>query len=189
MVRKKYTLNYPPKNYPLRTFNLLLTHLLTYIFLWVLPNNNRVHLFHLVIYPLSVHYMSFSYNHHWNFLLVRHLWPHFCCLTFSPPHILDNFFIFHSFLFSTIKLWLKKTHSIDERMKYMNKSLRLILLCPFVLLIKEIQWYCPQRCAYMEPNQSFQSLFSNSYSQIKIPFPHLYIRIPSRIGRFIYIRI
>ena len=69
----------------------------------------------------------------------------------------------------------------------MNKSLRLILLCPFVLLIKEIQWYCPQRCAYMEPNQSFQSLFSNSYSQIKIPFPHLYIRISSRIGRFIYI--
>ena len=53
----------------------------------------------------------------------------------------------------------------------MNKSLRLILLCPFVLLIKEIQLYCPQRCAYMEPNQSFQSLFSNSYSQIKIPFP------------------
>ena len=53
----------------------------------------------------------------------------------------------------------------------MNKSLRLILLCPFVLLIKGIQLYCPQRCAYMEPNQSFQSLFSNSYSQIKIPFP------------------
>ena len=31
----------------------------------------------------------------------------------------------------------------------------------------------------MEPNQSFQSLFLNSYSQIKIPFPHHYIRIPS----------
>jgi len=54
-------------------------------------------------------------------------------------------------------------------MKYMNKSLRLILLCPFVLLIKEIQLYCPQRCAYMEPNQSFQV-----YSQIhtvKLRFP------------------
>jgi len=74
-------------------------------------------------------------------------------------------------------------------MKYMNKSLRLILLCPFVLLIKGIQLYCPQRCAYTEPNQSFQSLFSISYSQIKIPFPHLYTKIPSQIGRFIYIRI
>ena len=33
MVRKKYTINHPPKNYPLRTFNLLLPHLLTYFFL------------------------------------------------------------------------------------------------------------------------------------------------------------
>ena len=33
MEKKKYTLNHPSKNYPLRTFNLLLTHLLTYIFL------------------------------------------------------------------------------------------------------------------------------------------------------------
>ena len=172
MEKKKYTLNHPSKNYPLRTFNLFLTDLLRHFFLCVLPKNNRVHLFHLVIYPLSFPYMSFSYNHHWNFVLVRHLRPHFCCLTFSPPHSGQFFHIpFISFLHNQIMV--KKTHSIDERMKYMNKSLRLILLCPFVLLIKEIQWYCPQRCAYMEPNQSFQSLFSNSYSQIKILFPHL----------------
>jgi len=47
-------------------------------------------------------------------------------------------------------------------MKYMNKPSKLILLCPFVLLIKEIQLYCPQRCAYMEPNQSFTTYSNHS---------------------------
>ena len=133
MEKNKYTLNHPSKNYHLCTFNLLLTHLLTYLFLCVLPKNNRVHLFLLVIYPLSFPYMSFSYNHHWISVLVRHLWPHFCCLTFSPLHSGQFFHIrFISFLHNQIMV--KKLIPLTKE-RYMNKSLRLILLYTIVLLI------------------------------------------------------
>ena len=54
----------------------------------------------------------------------------------------------------------------------MNKSLRLILLCPFVLLIKEIQLYCPQRCAYMEPNQNIRNHISSFRKGCETNFSH-----------------
>ena len=53
----------------------------------------------------------------------------------------------------------------------MNKSLRLILLCPFVLLLRKFNYTVRRDVHIWNQTNPCKSLFSNSYSQIKIPFP------------------
>ena len=54
-------------------------------------------------------------------------------------------------------------------MKYMNKSLRLILLCPFVLLIKEIQ-FTVRRDVHIW-NQTNSSKVYSKIHTVKLRFP------------------